>query len=276
MQCINAWAAQELITERMLLDMISLKHQHVEFGCHLLTNRNPTWDEMLKIAKTADDEAQVRQEIHTKRNTPAIRRINDSYSGEETYSLGDESDDSTTAMTDVTEVFLEQDCQAHHAYGEYCKHFAGKGNSNYARYVRRLVQSRDKILTVPLDELPHKKNVYCRERGQVPNSICPFHAIRHRGCRPMRSECYLKDAHKERSQQYCSVGGTAAGKFKCSLGATCSSRHVDDEYVLWVMRSGGVARRYVLRDTKNPWSIHYNSKKTYKGKNNSRESKQDP
>ena len=99
-------AAQELITERMLLDMISLKHQHVEFGCQLLTNRNPSWEEMLKIAKTADEEAQVRQEIHTKRNTPAIRRINDSYSGEEPYSLGDDSDDSTTVMTDDTEVFF--------------------------------------------------------------------------------------------------------------------------------------------------------------------------
>ena len=95
-------------------------------------------------------------------------------------------------------------------------------------------------------DLKHLKNVLCRERGDVPGSICPWHSLTERGCKP-RGEAKCSLAHKARKKAFCP-------EKTCQLGATCGYRHKTDVYGLYIPQRGGTVRWITFCDTLNEWS----------------------
>lgn len=255
MQCVNAWAGQELIAQRTVLEMINLRHRHLEMGRLLLSKPQPTWEELLQLAKAADEEAALKKDLVSKKNTLGQPRVNQVAM----FSDSDEASVSPTPVVTSSSSRPDRHCQAYKAHEAYCRKLCSVLSVDSINYVRKMMKEVDGSRLIPFSDLPHLKNVYCREHKHVSGIICPFHSLNARGCKPMRGECYFKNFHTERKKEYCPVGGDINGKFKCAKGALCEYRHVDDEYVLWVPRRNGMARRFVLRDTKSSWSVHKRS-----------------
>lgn len=251
-QMVNAWAASEetpvALSSSCLLRVVVLHNNHAAMERMLIHHPARNWEEVMHLATLADKEELVRERLEAKAPRgdsspgPTVRRVN--YNAK--LFEQDYSDQASDAMDEMAQLYVQH-------MGE---------DPAYIPYIRSVTRaSLGTQVSIPFAEVKDYRNVFCKERGFHEHTVCPWFSTRRTGCRPRRGKaCAMQQGHVERSKMWCPIGGPREGKGKCPFGATCRYRHFGDEYNIWVLRKQNgqlTAIKYVLRDTRNPWSSHY-------------------
>jgi len=241
-----AWTQDHnIISVEQLMRVVQTTSKDLVFLRLLRTSdyKPHTWEGFLNAAAEADADADLR--VRTKKTPTRKPALTPS------VNVFRVQDFSQTRPDDEME--LDEELQARDAEEDTRRMLDQAFGDSKGHHVFQVLHSRQAAsgaAQTHFRDLKHYQNVLCRERGDIPGSICPWHSCRSAGCKPKgTSTCRFR--HAARKKEFCKEQDS------CKLSATCPNRHKGDVYGLYILQKGSTVRWITLYDTVSPWSSFY-------------------